>query len=188
MLLAYYYYVAIIITIAIILLLYYCCIIIILSSHYYYAITMLKILQNLLPIFHMFFLAIFLTACIKEPADYGYNFSQQNIGAIKDGMSKYRVRQILGSPSVISDVTKDSGRENWHYITSQVGDGILKDNQIKNSKIFTIEFTDDLISKVNLQESEPKEIKIATESTKSEGKNFTLIEQFIGNLGKFNTQ
>lgn len=126
------------------------------------------------------------TGCVKNIENTGYSFKAQQLASLKKGESlKTDVRRALGSPSA----TSDFGKEVWYYIGTQYESIIFLDPKIKEQTVIAVSFdeTSHVDSVVKFTQDHARNVIISDEFTKTEGHDMSIIEQLLGNVGRFNT-
>lgn len=126
------------------------------------------------------------SGCIKTLQNVGYSPEIDKINSLVAGTTrKAIVKRELGSPSAISTY----GKETWYYISTEKESIAFFEPKIKSQTVVAIEFNDDQtianIKKYN--EKDARNIKIAKETTKTEGHEQGVLGQMLGNVGRFNT-
>ena len=99
--------------------------------------------------------------------------------------TRYELRQIWGPPSAVAPF---SDGERWYYIGQKTEVmGIFKKETV-DRKVIRVDFDDAGIVKqiAPIDVSEAKDIDPNQRKTSTAGKEFTVIQQFVGNLGRFN--
>jgi outer membrane protein assembly factor BamE (lipoprotein component of BamABCDE complex) len=127
-----------------------------------------------------------LTDCgIKRVDDRGYRDADLSIGSIKEGAStREDVMAALGSPSTQSDF----GPETWYYVSTVKESEAFFKPTITQQKVLRVQFSDaGVVQKIeNYDLSQSKNIQIVDKVTPTEGHKLGVIEQIVGNLGRFN--
>ena len=95
------------------------------------------------------------------------------------------VRRLLGSPSTVSAFPP----ETWYYITRKEETVAFLAPEVVEQKIARIEFdAAGKVAKVDaFDKGQMREIAYSNRKTPTEGRTLGLMEQLLGNLGKFNT-
>lgn len=95
------------------------------------------------------------------------------------------VREVLGSPSSIAMFEK----ETWLYIGKNTETRAFFKPEVLNRKIVVVKFDSkgviSEIKKLGLEDG--KKVAVVDRTTPTKGKELTMFEQFIGNLGRFNS-
>lgn len=130
------------------------------------------------------FMIFALTGCIKNEENRGYITEFSHVEQINKGDSKDAVVNVLGSPSS----TSTFGKETWYYIGMKMQTQAFKDPKMVNKDIIAITFNDrGLVDSVERNKAEGgKEVDIAKDITPTSGNHVGVVEQLLGNLGRFN--
>lgn len=93
------------------------------------------------------------------------------------------VRNILGSPAT----TSVFDNETWYYISSQTTQYAFYPVEELDRTVYAVHFDQrGILSEVaKLDQRDGREITIVSRETPTKGREFSLIEQLIGNLGRF---
>jgi len=135
----------------------------------------------------IFFSAFLLTlsACVKTEENMGYMTGETHFDEVKIGTStKKEVQKILGSPSSKSSF----GEETWYYIGTKVERTAFLDPDIIEQNVVYIKFNkEDIVQDMGRKSAEDgREISFSEDKTSTEGNELTILEQLLGNLGRFN--
>lgn len=100
--------------------------------------------------------------------------------------TKEGVEQVLGSPSSVSTF----GNETWYYIATRKETQAFYKPEIVQQEVTKIEFSGDgvvsLVETVDGAQAR-KDFDYAQRTTPTEGHSLTILEQLLGNLGRFNS-
>lgn len=107
--------------------------------------------------------------------------SKSDIMALKRGMSQNEVRNIMGSPSVISSLD----HRTWIYMNSTMKRMAFFNPEELERNIVAIEFNlDGKVEKVvQLTKENGKDITISTDETPVSGTDETFMEKYFGGVG-----
>ncbi|PIR31608.1 MAG: hypothetical protein COV36_07905 [Alphaproteobacteria bacterium CG11_big_fil_rev_8_21_14_0_20_44_7] len=125
-----------------------------------------------------------IAACTQIEESHGINVRPASMEKITPVSSKEDVMKLLGSPS-----TKSSfGTEVWYYISNQQEKRIFSENEILKQNTLAISFDEtDQISNIELYDKDDGRVfDFASETTPTAGHDLTVIEQILGNVGRFN--
>lgn len=128
----------------------------------------------------------FLSGCVKNEYANGYSFDEAQLVKLVDEKSgKGRVKSLLGSPSSRSDF----GEETWYYIHRQYENIAFFEKELVSQDIIAVRFdeSDRVVSIKQYNEQNAREIAVADDITPTEGHDLNIIEQLLGNLGRFNS-
>lgn len=128
----------------------------------------------------------FLSSCLVETESRGYIFENNFVDDISAGKtSKQDILDNMGSPSTTSDLNKEA----WFYIFSKFEKVSFLHKKITEHSVVEIDFTEDIVTAVNKYSIDDiKNIKINTDSSVSDLNDISPLEQFLGNIGKYNTE
>lgn len=147
--------------------------------------TLLLYCKRLFLIIINLLLLFSLSSCFKEVHNVGYKFSDTDISKIIVGKtSKDFVITTLGSPSTKSDFGKDT----WYYVYSKYESKAFLQPKLKNRRIMVIEFADNnIVDNIkNYTEADARKIAFSKDETKIDGRDTGVIQQLLGNVGRFN--
>lgn len=127
-----------------------------------------------------------LAACAPKVENHGYikNLEWQD-NIVIGQTTKDEVLSKFGSPSARNNY----GNETWYYITSrQEAVAFLKPEIVQQDTV-RVEFDQaGVVNKVTSHDkASGKEFDIVKRTTPTEGHSMSVIEQFIGNIGRFNS-
>ena len=130
--------------------------------------------------------ALTLVACISPRIDQrGNKPDEDQVVQINPGVDdKNRVAELIGTPSTIS--TFDD--KTWYYISKRTETTAFFDPDVTDQEVLAISFDDNGIvqnMKVYGQE-DGRQIAYVDRTTPTEGNRLTIIQQLLGNLGRFN--
>ncbi len=126
-----------------------------------------------------------LTSCVTTEEERGYVTKFADFSKISTGIStKDDVRRIAGSPSSISTF----GEERWYYIGMNLEKTAFSTPSIKTQDIYIVAFNKTGIVRAigRNSGSNRRDIAISKEQTRTEGNSMGVVEQLLGNLGRFN--
>ena len=127
-----------------------------------------------------------LHACSPGLTKHGQSLDPEIIKSIRIGKTnRQQVAGMLGIPSAISTFDQ----ETWYYIGSKIKQIAFFKPDTVERKILVIRFGIKGIVKQleRLDSSDGRKIKIVKRKTPTRGKELTVIQQIIGNVGKFGT-
>ncbi|MCC6598909.1 MAG: outer membrane protein assembly factor BamE [Alphaproteobacteria bacterium] len=125
-------------------------------------------------------------ACSPTIAQRGNMLENYQLAEVKPGESgRSDVLRALGSPTTQS--TFDKGV--WYYIGQETEKRGILDPKVTKERIFQVAFSEDGILE-SIQEIDRDRINVPYVRTKTptHGNETTIMQQFLGNLGKFNPQ
>lgn len=126
------------------------------------------------------------TAC-EEVVDVRGNMPHPTVvSKIKPGFHKRSdVENMLGTPSAIATFKK----EVWYYIGGRVKTVAFFKPEVLDRKVVTVRFDKKgVVSKIDARDvPTDKKIQLVERETPTKGKDLTILQQLIGNLGRFGT-
>ncbi len=132
------------------------------------------------------FAACTLTACqVYQVEHRGHITDHLPLEKLVAGQTtREQVQEWLGSPSS----TSTFGEETWYYISTKLQQSTFSDSYLLENQVIALIFDEEgvLQSVASDQAENPRHIAFAEESTPTEGNEITVIEQLLGNLGRFN--
>src|SRR5919109_141672 len=132
-------------------------------------------------------LAVGVAACSARIDQRGNKPDEDQVVQINPGVDdKNRVAELIGTPSTIS--TFDD--RTWYYISKRTETTAFFDPDVTDQEILAISFDENGIvqnMKVYGQE-DGRQIAYVDRTTPTEGNELTLIQQLLGNLGRFNPE
>ena len=127
-----------------------------------------------------------LAACTPEKDLHGMLPDKELIAEIKPGQTRQEdVTRILGTPSTVATFDK----ETWYYIGEKTETVAFFKPDILEQKVLVVRFTKDGVVDDVEQVDTKKDGKPVTpvaRETPTKGKELTLIQQLVGNVGRFN--
>lgn len=135
-------------------------------------------------LFLVSFTAIALGACTPTVAQRGNMLEDYQIEEVTIGTSKRSdVLRALGSPTTRS--TFDSNV--WYYIGSETEKRGIFDPKVAKERIVLAAFDDEgTLEALEEIDRERLSIPYVRNKTKTHGNETTVVQEFLGNLGKFN--
>ncbi|MDR3440836.1 outer membrane protein assembly factor BamE [Telmatospirillum sp.] len=128
-----------------------------------------------------------MTACDPVVDLRGNLPSQERLAEIKPGrFTKQDVTALLGTPAS----TAVFGDERWYYISSKIETiAFFKPEELER-QVIIIDFdrtgTVSDIKKLTLENG--KDVQMVARETPSAGRDLNVLEQLLGNIGKFNSK
>ncbi len=128
--------------------------------------------------------ALTLAACSPTIANRGNLISDNIFKQVEaDKSSRDDVTRIWGSPTTVSSFDNDT----WYYIgetTEQTGIFLPK---VTKRRLVRVRFDGDKVASIeDLDPSKAENIAIVSRTTPNAGKDFTAVQQLIGNIGRYN--
>ena len=131
--------------------------------------------------------ALGLAACTPEVSTHGYRLDEATLTQLEPGRtSRDETLQLLGSPSSIA--TFDD--RVWYYVTQRTERMSFYQEQVVDQQVIEITFDDGgvirSIDRDNLEDA--REVALVDRETPTSGSELSMLQQFLGNLGRFNPE
>ena len=139
-----------------------------------------------LPLIALPCLLLALPACVSKTNNGGYvNDLDINNEVIIGQSTRNDVMERLGSPSSKSSF----GNEAWYYISDQQETVAFLKPEITDQRVTRVEFDEaGLVKNIqHLSKKDRLEFDTVTRTTPTEGHSMTVMEQLLGNVGRFNS-
>jgi outer membrane protein assembly factor BamE (lipoprotein component of BamABCDE complex) len=133
----------------------------------------------------VFVIAGMTLSCTPRIDNHGNEIDLDNLVEIEPGKTrKSRVSALLGTPSS----TSDFGEDTWFYIGATTKTVAFFQPELINRKVVYVSFDKDGVvgSIGKLSEQDGRKIEIVDRETPTAGQRITLLQQLIGNIGRFN--
>jgi outer membrane protein assembly factor BamE (lipoprotein component of BamABCDE complex) len=132
--------------------------------------------------------ALALAACSPTVVTRGNLISQTKFQQIQANVSKRDdVMKAWGPPTTVSTFSPNT----WYYIgetTSQKG---IYAPEVLKRRLIRVQFdsadNDTVLEVAELDPKQARDIHLVSRTTPNAGKEFTAVQQFVGNLGKYNS-
>ena len=126
--------------------------------------------------------SVLLTGCAAQYNTHGHLFTKEDLSRVRVGMSKDQVKLVLGSPDTKSSVGGDA----YYYISSKTRQIAFMAPKTIERKIVAVYFNDmgmaTRVAHYGLQDG--RVFDFVSGKTPSQGREYGLLEQLLGNLGK----
>lgn len=124
-----------------------------------------------------------LTACSPIKETRGNMVADKNLARVEPFITnKQDVRLMLGSPAATSIFDGDK----WYYIGQKTEQTAFSKPEVTERKIVAVTFTEEgFVSTVEELDSEGYDITLSKRETPTAGHDLTLMQQLLGNIGKF---
>ena len=131
-------------------------------------------------------LCVYLTACVSQIEATGYTFDEEELVKVIPGeTTKSGVFRLLGSPSFLSSL--DS--EIWYYTAGEYKRKAFFTPKLTKQRVVAFVFNGDVVDEIrHYDEHNAQDIAINSEKTVTEGHDLSLVNQLLGNIGRFNTK
>ncbi len=140
--------------------------------------------KRLLSCLALFAVALSLSACESRLNTRGNLLDPERIADIRPGeLSRDEVAEILGSPSSVTPF----GSDTWYYISQRTATFAFFAPEVTERQIVVISFNKDgKVTKVDTLGLEGGQtINPIERTTPTHGNRMTVLEQLVGNLGRF---
>ncbi len=130
-------------------------------------------------------LCLCLASCSPVVDARGYTLSDVDRSQIIEGQSGTEdVRALLGSPSA----TSGFGNATWYYISSRKETLGFFAPEVAEQNVLAIHFDEaGLVDRVEqYDQSQSRPVEFVSKETPTEGHEMTVLEQMLGNFGRFN--
>lgn len=128
-----------------------------------------------------------LAACDRPIQVRGHLPDEEAVAQIKPGdHSRSDVVEALGSPSAISTFEDDT----WYYVGSKSRTFAFFEPDVLERSVLAVSFDEaERVRETRLYTLEDgRPVDPVDRITPTEGKDLTLLQQLLGNLGRFNTE
>ena len=132
-------------------------------------------------------LAVTAAACAPRIDQRGNKPDEEQVVQINPGVDdKNRVAELIGTPSAIS--TFDD--RTWYYISKRTETTAFFEPEVTDQEVLAINFdADGIVQNMRVYGQEDgRTIAYVDRTTPTEGNELTLIQQLLGNLGRFNPE
>jgi outer membrane protein assembly factor BamE (lipoprotein component of BamABCDE complex) len=126
-----------------------------------------------------------LSACAPNISTHGYRFDEASLAQLEPGRTtEAGVTKLLGSPSSVATFDKRI----WYYITQRWEQRSFYQDKVVEQKVVTLTFNDkgvlQNIDRYGLGDA--RQVALVDRVTPTSGNELTLLQQFLGNIGRFN--
>lgn len=125
------------------------------------------------------------TACTPTVQTHGYRLDPEMMAQVEPGRTtREDVLQLLGSPSSVATFDQST----WYYITQRTERMSFYQDEVVAQDVVAIGFNDQgTVAEVGaLGMDDAREVALVERETPTSGNELSAIEQFIGNIGRFN--
>jgi outer membrane protein assembly factor BamE (lipoprotein component of BamABCDE complex) len=126
-----------------------------------------------------------LTACTPRIDQRGNKPDEDQVTQINPGVDdKNRVAELIGTPSAISTFNDKT----WYYISKRTETTAFWDPDVVDQEVLAIQFDDGgIVQNMKVYGLEDgRQIAYVDRTTPTEGNQLTIMQQLLGNLGRFN--
>lgn len=127
-----------------------------------------------------------LTACASTIDTRGNLPDPEAVLEVQPGVhDRNQVASILGSPSAVATFEDDT----WYYISRRTEQIAFLDPEVIDQQVLVVKFgADGLVDDMKLYGIENgRSIEPVDRTTPTSGRELTVLQQFFGNIGRFNT-
>jgi outer membrane protein assembly factor BamE (lipoprotein component of BamABCDE complex) len=126
-----------------------------------------------------------LAGCAPVIQNHGYAPDDESLAEVVSGQdTKGSVRRKVGRPSG-TGVFDDNG---WYYVATTIKKYMYHEPEVIERRVVAIEFGEnEVVSAVSVYGLEDgRVIDLQTRTTPTHGRKLTILQQLLGNLGRFN--
>ena len=126
------------------------------------------------------------TACQPTISTHGHQIDSTMLSQIQPGVtSREQVERLLGSPSTIGTFDKES----WFYVSQRSEVMSFYQADITQQDVVRVDFdANGIVSDVRAHGLElAQAVQPDPNQTRTMGNELTVVQQFIGNIGRFNS-
>lgn len=129
--------------------------------------------------------ALQLGACSPNIATHGHRLDVAALAQVEPGRSSQRdVAQLLGSPSALATFDNHT----WYYVSQRTETRSFYQESVVAQDVVAISFDDQgLVQRIDRHDlDEAVDVDPVDRETPTAGNELTILEQFLGNIGRFN--
>jgi outer membrane protein assembly factor BamE (lipoprotein component of BamABCDE complex) len=126
------------------------------------------------------------TACTPTEATRGNIVEDYRMAEIVPGVSsRTNVLKSLGSPTTVSPFDDNV----WYYIGQKTEKTGIFDPKVVDKKVVVVAFNQDgIVEAIDKVNADQINVPTVRRKTPTSGNDITVLQQLIGNIGKFNKQ
>ncbi|MEL3892336.1 outer membrane protein assembly factor BamE [Ferrovibrio sp. MS7] len=129
-----------------------------------------------------------LAACAPRQDYRGAQIDEDRLKEVKIGSTEGQVSAAIGSPSTTS--TFQQWGTTWYYISSETEAVAFMAPELIDQQVLAISFDKDgkvkEIKRYGMKDG--RQVAFVERETPTKGKDMTILEQLLGNFGRFNNQ
>jgi len=132
-------------------------------------------------------LGVLLGGCQQKIVQHGNVPDEDQVVQIQPGQDdKNRVEQLLGSPST----TGTFGEDIWYYVSKRTSQTAFFDPDTIDQGVLAISFdTSGVVQDLKVyDQTDGRLVAMVDRTTPTHGNQLTIIQQLLGNLGRFNPE
>ena len=129
-------------------------------------------------------IALAVTACSARLDSHGNIPDPEIIESIRIGKSnRAQVSEMLGTPSARATFDQEA----WYYVGTHTSKFAFFEEEVLERKVLVIRFDKQgVVRQVErLNKKDGRDVQIVDRKTPTRGKELTIIEQLLGNVGRF---
>ena len=129
-------------------------------------------------------IAMSISGCSDRLQSHGNIPNQEIVKSIRIGTTnRVQVSEMLGTPSARATFDQES----WYYVGTRTKKSAFLKEKVLDRKVLVIRFNKQgVVQRVqHLSKRDGREIKIVDRKTPTKGKELTILEQLLGNVGRF---
>jgi outer membrane protein assembly factor BamE (lipoprotein component of BamABCDE complex) len=129
-------------------------------------------------------LCLMLAGCTPTIDQRGNLLELEQVQRVEAGKHRRSdVLRLIGSPTTVAPFDDNT----WYYIGQKTQKRGILDPQVTNEAVFIVTFGDDgVVESIRERDGERIDVPIARDATPTKGNDSTIMQEFFGNLGKFN--
>lgn len=128
----------------------------------------------------------YLSACANV-RHHGYIAQEKKVAEVKPGeTTKKDVKKLMGSPTTYSQVNQNT----WYYVGKKKSQIAFLTPDIEDDQIIEVKFDEnDVVSSINKKHfNKDSGIEVVSETTPTHGNEMSVMQQLLGNIGRFNAK
>jgi outer membrane protein assembly factor BamE (lipoprotein component of BamABCDE complex) len=126
-----------------------------------------------------------LAACASSISTHGHRLDAAALAQIEPGQSSQDdVVQLLGSPSSLATFNDHT----WYYVSQRTERHSFYHTTVVAQDVVAIEFDEQgTVSRIDRHDMNgAREVDLVSRETPTAGNEMSVLEQFLGNIGRFN--
>jgi outer membrane protein assembly factor BamE (lipoprotein component of BamABCDE complex) len=130
-------------------------------------------------------LVLFLGACSTTVENHGHRIDEERLAQIRPGASsRGDVASLLGTPSTLASFDDRT----WYYVGRRVEEENFFDRDLEAQDVVRVRFDEiGVVEAVDRFElADARSVDPVDDETPTGGNELNVVEQFIGNIGRFN--
>lgn len=125
-----------------------------------------------------------LSSCVAQVATHGNTVEPERVSQIVPGISSQQdVEVLLGSPSSVSVLDG----QKWYYIGKRSQSIAFLEPDVLERQVLSVWFNaDGIVQSVDtLDADNGRAVRLVKRETRTRGNDLTIVQQFLGNVGRF---